>query len=89
MAALKPIFEARNISKSFGPVNALQDVSVSLYPGEVHAIIGENGAGKSTLMNIICASFWWMEQKYSSIGPKTRKPAASLSPRRKSIWFRT
>ena len=63
MADLKPIFEARNISKSFGPVNALQDVSVSLYPGEVHAIIGENGAGKSTLMNIICGRFGPTEGK--------------------------
>ena len=57
MADIKPIFEARNISKSFGPVQALHDVSVSLYPGEVHSIIGENGAGKSTLMNIICGRF--------------------------------
>ena len=57
MTDIKPIFEARNISKSFGPVQALHDVSVSLYPGEVHSIIGENGAGKSTLMNIICGRF--------------------------------
>jgi ribose transport system ATP-binding protein len=48
------VFEARNISRSFGSIQALRDVSVSLVPGEVHAIIGENGAGKSTLMNIIC-----------------------------------
>ncbi|MEQ8922496.1 MAG: sugar ABC transporter ATP-binding protein [Marinovum algicola] len=49
-----PVFEARNISKSFGPVTALSNVTVTLFPGEVHSIIGENGAGKSTLMNIIC-----------------------------------
>ncbi len=53
----RPIFEARNISKSFGPVHALRDVSLTLLPGEIHAIIGENGAGKSTLMNIICGRF--------------------------------
>ena len=47
-------FEVREISKTFGPVQALQRVTISLRPGEVHAIIGENGAGKSTLMNIIC-----------------------------------
>ena len=45
--------EVRQISKHFPGVQALSDVSVSLYEGEVHAIIGENGAGKSTLMNII------------------------------------
>lgn len=54
MSTPVPVFEARNISKSFGPVTALTDVSVKLFPGEVHSIIGENGAGKSTLMNIIC-----------------------------------
>ncbi|RYG93367.1 sugar ABC transporter ATP-binding protein [Loktanella sp. IMCC34160] len=50
----QPLFEARNITKTFGPVRALNDVSLTLFPGEVHSIIGENGAGKSTLMNIVC-----------------------------------
>jgi len=54
MDAIANAFEARNVSKSFGVVHALRGVSVSIRPGEVHAIIGENGAGKSTLMNIIC-----------------------------------
>lgn len=57
MTTTVPVFEARSISKSFGPVTALSDVTVTLYPGEVHSIIGENGAGKSTLMNIICGRF--------------------------------
>jgi ribose transport system ATP-binding protein len=48
------VFEAQNISQSFGIVQALKNVSIGIAPGEVHAIIGENGAGKSTLMNIFC-----------------------------------
>ncbi|MCA8878390.1 MAG: sugar ABC transporter ATP-binding protein [Rhodobacteraceae bacterium] len=51
------LFEARNISKTFGPVTALTDVSLTLDPGDCHSIIGENGAGKSTLMNIFCGRF--------------------------------
>ncbi|MCB1377512.1 MAG: sugar ABC transporter ATP-binding protein [Alphaproteobacteria bacterium] len=47
-------FEARNVSQSFGVVQALRNVSLGIAEGEVHAIIGENGAGKSTLMNIFC-----------------------------------
>ncbi len=41
--------QARSISKSFGPVRALTDVSILVRPGAVHALVGENGAGKSTL----------------------------------------
>jgi L-arabinose transport system ATP-binding protein len=45
--------ELQHISKHFAGVNALSDVSVTLRPGEVTAIIGENGAGKSTLLKIL------------------------------------
>jgi ribose transport system ATP-binding protein len=45
--------ELRNISKRFPGVQALEDVSLDIRPGEIHAITGENGAGKSTLMNIL------------------------------------
>ena len=49
----KPLLEMIGISKSFGGVQALRDVDFSLYPGEIHGLVGENGAGKSTTMKII------------------------------------
>ena len=48
-----PVMHMRHISKSFGATQALDDVSLSIYPGEVHALIGENGAGKSTLIKVM------------------------------------
>jgi putative multiple sugar transport system ATP-binding protein len=47
------ILEMRGISKTFPGVKALQDVSISVEEGSVHAICGENGAGKSTLMKVL------------------------------------
>jgi len=48
-----PVLELRGVSKSFGAVRALRDVSLALHGGEVHALAGENGAGKSTVVRII------------------------------------
>jgi len=49
----QPILEMRHICKGFPGVKANDDVSFAIYPGEIHALLGENGAGKSTLMNIL------------------------------------
>ena len=48
-----PILEARNISKSFPGVKALDGVHFQLFEGEILGLVGENGAGKSTLMKIL------------------------------------
>ena len=48
-----PVLTLSNLSKSFGALRATDDVSLTLEPGEIHALIGPNGAGKSTLIGQI------------------------------------
>ncbi|MGI6246966.1 MAG: multiple monosaccharide ABC transporter ATP-binding protein [Pseudochelatococcus sp.] len=50
---MNALLEMRGISKHFAGVKALSDVSFTVAPGEVHALVGENGAGKSTLMKVL------------------------------------
>jgi ABC-type sugar transport system ATPase subunit len=49
----QPILQVESVSKRFGGVHALENVSVDLFPGEVLALAGDNGAGKSTLIKVI------------------------------------
>ncbi len=53
----KPILQMRNVSKTFPGVKALRNVELTIYPGEVHSLMGENGAGKSTLMKILSGAY--------------------------------
>ena len=48
-----PILDASGVAKRYGAVAALRDASLSVLPGEVHALMGANGAGKSTLVKIL------------------------------------
>jgi ABC-type sugar transport system ATPase subunit len=52
-ASTQPILEVSNLTKRFGGVTALDNISFALYPGEVMALAGDNGAGKSTLIKCI------------------------------------
>jgi simple sugar transport system ATP-binding protein len=51
--SVRPVLELTGIDKRFAGVHALQDVSLTLLPGEVHALMGQNGAGKSTLIKVL------------------------------------
>ena len=74
----KYILEAKNISKSFGNVKALEDVNFYLQKGKIHGLLGENGAGKSSLMNILSGiyqpekgSIYINDIKQKSLDPKS------------------
>lgn len=54
--SIQPIYEARNVVRTFGSVQALQGVNFDVRPGEVSALIGDNGAGKSTLVRILAGA---------------------------------
>ena len=51
------VLELTNISKHFGAIQAVNDVSLSIEPGQVVGLMGDNGAGKSTLVKMIAGNF--------------------------------
>ncbi|WP_420882232.1 ATP-binding cassette domain-containing protein [Rhizobium gallicum] len=72
-----PVLSLRGISKRYGPLQVLRNVSLDVYPGEVVALLGENGAGKSTLSGIIAGSrtpsegsMTWLGQPYAPATPR-------------------
>ena len=77
-AARRPIVELRGVTKRFPGVVANDDVSLALYAGEVHALLGENGAGKSTLISLLAGA----QHPDSGAILIDGTPSAIASPRR-------
>ena len=73
------VLSLRGVSKAFGAVQALRDVSVDCRAGEIHALVGENGSGKSTLLGI--ASGFVASGRGSRRDRRPTPPAAALPPR--------
>jgi ribose transport system ATP-binding protein len=67
-----PVLEVEGISKRFGGVLALDDVSMDLHPGQVHALVGENGAGKSTLIKVMTGVYQPDSGELRFLGVPTR-----------------
>lgn len=82
----KYILEAKNISKKFPGVLALDDVNFQLKSGEIHALVGENGAGKSTLIKIFCGVYAKDSGEIYMNGEKIRIPDVP-SARRHGVTF--
>ena len=75
-----PYISMAGIGKSFGPVHALKSVNLTVYPGEIHALLGENGAGKSTFIKMISGAdqpdsgvISFEGKEYNAMTPKLSK----------------
>jgi len=75
-----PILTLKNVNKSFGPIEVLNDISLSVYPGEVLCLLGDNGAGKSTLIKILSGVFTISSGQMEMDG----KPVSFTNPRQAS-----
>ena len=78
MSAQSPVLSVRNAQKRFGAVQALRDVSLEAYRGEVLALLGDNGAGKSTLVKCISGVYALDEGEIALDGELTRAALAGV-----------
>ena len=76
-----PVLTLRGVSKAFGAVQALREVSVDCRAGEIHALVGENGSGKSTLLGI-ASGFLAPDEGTVVIGETERRRVSPAESRR-------
>ena len=76
----EPILQLANVNKSFGPIDVLHDINLSVKAGEVLCLLGDNGAGKSTLIKILSG----VHQPTSGTILMDGKPIAFANPREAS-----
>src|SRR4029077_15523734 len=74
------VLSLRGVSKAFGAVQALRDVSVDCRAGEIHALVGENGSGKSTLLGI-ASGFCHPDAGTVEIGGRRRRHGSPAEAR--------
>jgi D-xylose transport system ATP-binding protein len=77
MSSQQPLLELRGVQKSFGPVEVLRGVDLTVRPGRVTALVGDNGAGKSTLIKGVAGIYPFDDGEYAFEG----KPVHVKSPR--------
>ncbi len=75
------VLSVRGVSKAFGAVQALRDVSIDCHAGEIHALVGENGSGKSTLLGI-ASGFVHADEGTVEIGGQSRRRGSPAEARR-------
>ena len=61
---MKPILHLQNVTRKFGGLTALDDISFEIRPGEIVGLIGPNGAGKTTLVNLVTAVYGVTRRKH-------------------------
>ena len=78
------VLSLRGVSKAFGAVQALRDVSIDCRAGEIHALVGENGSGKSTLLGI-ASGFLAPDGGSVEIGGRRRRRGSPAEARRSGL----